>query len=130
MPLAAPVTTATLSWSVIASVLVWGLWSGVPWPCRRALPARRVGAGAEIVGFDRLRPGRAAQHLGMLQRPAHILVAGAPVVLHRLPGELVVLRVALVGRRAVDQVADVVDARIGGGGEQLRLGRRREFRRH
>ena len=67
----------------------------------------------KIEGGDAVRPGRALQHLGVAQRAHGVVVAGAPMILHRQAGKLVVLRVAFVVLRAIDQVHDVVDVVIG-----------------
>src|SRR5215472_6855542 len=56
----------------------------------------------------------------MPQRAHRVVVSSAPVILHRKTRELVVLRVAFVVPRAVDEVHDVVALTVGGRAE-LRL---------
>src|SRR6187397_903079 len=51
----------------------------------------------------------ASKNLGMAQRADGVMVARAPMVLHRQPGKLVVFRVTFVVLRPVDQLDDVVD---------------------
>jgi hypothetical protein len=63
---------------------------------------------------------RALNYLLMPQRAHRVVVSSAPVILHRKRRELVVLRVAFVVPRAVDEVHDVVDLTVSGRAE-LRL---------
>src|ERR1700746_305924 len=64
---------------------------------------------------------RPLKHFLMPQRAHRVVVSCAPVLLHRETRELVVLRVALVMLRTIDQVPDVVDLAIGDGTKQLGL---------
>src|ERR1700730_13828530 len=58
---------------------------------------------------DAVRTGRAGQHLGMTKGAQRIVITGAPMILHREAGKLVVLGVAFVVPRAIDQVDETVD---------------------
>src|SRR5262249_13911337 len=49
------------------------------------------------------------QYFGMAQRPHRVLIPGTPMVLHGQSRELIILRLALVVPRVVNQVDDVVD---------------------
>src|SRR5215475_11726511 len=64
---------------------------------------------------------RSLKHLLMPQRSHRVVESSAPVLLHRETRELVVLRVALVVLRAVDEVHDIVDLTVGNRAEHLRL---------
>src|SRR5262245_49933064 len=80
--------------------------------------AARLG---EVEGEHTFQMAWPLEHLFMPQRAHRVVVASAPVVLHRETRELVVLRVAFVVLRAVDKVHDVVDLMVGGRAEDLRL---------
>ena len=49
-----------------------------------------------------VRTGRASQHFGMTKGAQRIVITGAPMILHREAGKLVVLGVAFVVPRAID----------------------------
>jgi hypothetical protein len=51
----------------------------------------------------------------MAERAHRIVITGAPMILHRQARKLVVLRVAFVVLRPIDQMDDVVDFVAGGG---------------
>ena len=53
------------------------------------------------------------ERLGMAQRAHRIVIAGAPMLLHGQPGKLVILGVALIVLRAVDQMDQAVDLVVG-----------------
>ena len=90
----------------------------------RTLPARAnnrthaprsfVAGLGEVEGEHTFQMARPLKHLLMPQRAHRVVVSSAPVILHREPRELVVLRVALVMLRAVDEVHDVVELMVGG----------------
>src|SRR5262249_6627679 len=63
----------------------------------------------EIEDEDPITASRPLQYFGMAQRPHRVLIPGTPMVLHGQPREFVMLRLVLVGPRAVNQVDDVVD---------------------
>src|ERR1700756_112415 len=63
----------------------------------------------EIECEDAVRRRGTSQRLGVPQRPDGVVISGAPMVLHRKTGKLVVFRVILVVLRAIDQLNDVVD---------------------
>ena len=73
----------------------------------------------EIERGDAVRTRRAGQHLGMPERAQGIVIAGAPMVLHGQTGKLVVLGVAFVVPRAIDQVDEAVHLVGGSSPEQL-----------
>src|SRR6516225_7005310 len=75
----------------------------------------------KVEGENPFEVGRPFQHLGMPQRAHGILVAGAPMLLHRQARELVVLRVALVMLRAIDQMDDAVGLVVGNAAQELCL---------
>ena len=54
-------------------------------------------------------PVRTLQNLGVTQCAPRVVVAGAPMLLHAQPRELVVLGMALVIPGAIDQMNDAVD---------------------
>src|SRR5690349_4259559 len=70
----------------------------------------------EVEGGDALQAGRSLQHLRVAQGSDRVRVPRFPVLLHGEAGELVVLGVALVVLRAIDQVHH---------GEQLVVGQQR-----
>src|SRR5882762_8660686 len=94
MPLAAPVMTATLFSSCIQIA-----------PCRldSFTPVLR-----QVEGHDTLVVIGSFEHLGMAQGANRVVIARAPVVLHAETREFVVLRVAFVLLRAVDELNQVV----------------------
>jgi hypothetical protein len=61
---------------------------------------------------------RPFQYVGMTQCAPRIVIASAPMLLHVESRKLVVLGMALIGLRAIDQMNDVVDRAIGGTAEQ------------
>ena len=63
----------------------------------------------EIEREDAIQAGGASKNFGMAKRAEGIVISRAPMVLHRQPRKLVVLRVAFVVLCPVDQVDDVVD---------------------
>src|SRR5262249_60611812 len=63
----------------------------------------------EIEDEDPVTASRPLQYFGMAQRPHRVLIPGTPMVLHGQPREFVILRLALVIPRVVNQVDDVVD---------------------
>src|SRR3977135_1237320 len=87
----------------------------------RSRPVSFAASVGEVEGEHTFQMARPLKHLLMPQRANGVVVSSAPVILHRETGELVVLRVAFVVLRAVDEVHDVVDIRVGGRPEKLRL---------
>src|SRR5262245_40728984 len=75
----------------------------------------------KVEGEHTFEMARPLKHLFMPQRAHRVVVSSAPVLLHRETRELVVLRVALVVLRAVDEVHDVVDLMVGVRAQHLRL---------
>ena len=61
------------------------------------------------------------QRLGMAKRAHRVVIAGAPMLLHGQPRELVVLRVALIVSGAVDQLDEAVDLVVGDRAQHLRF---------
>lgn len=57
----------------------------------------------------------------MAQRADGIVIARAPMILHRQAGEFVILRVALVIPGPIDQVDDVVDLFTGDRFQELQI---------
>src|ERR1700756_4308382 len=99
MPLAAPVTTAVFPSSCIRLA-----------PYRAAVlerdslpPVLR-----EIEGHDALAVVRPAEHLRMAQGAHRIVIASAPVLLHAVTRELIVLGIPLVLLGPIDQLDEVV----------------------
>src|SRR5215831_10159476 len=74
----------------------------------RSRPVSFAASLREIEGEHTFQMARPLKHLLMPQRAHRVVVSGAPVILHREPRELVVLRVAFVMLRAVDEVHDIV----------------------
>src|SRR5260370_42476527 len=66
----------------------------------------------KVEGENTLEALGALEHLRMAQRAHRVAVAGAPVILHACPRELVILRVAFVFLGPVDQLHEVVDLMI------------------
>src|SRR5580658_1494571 len=99
MPLAAPVTTATFSLSCIrlAPYRSW-VWQRDSIP-----PVLR-----EVEGHDALEVVRPGERLGMAQGAHRIVIACAPVVLHAVTREFIVLGVALVLLGPIDELDEVV----------------------
>src|SRR6202043_2862467 len=61
----------------------------------------------------------ALENVGVAQCAASVVVAGAPMLFHTEPRELVILGVTLVVPGAVYELNDVVDLTVRGGAEQL-----------
>src|ERR1700733_3888719 len=99
MPLAAPVTTATLSLSCIrlAPYRSW-VWQRDSIP-----PVLR-----EIEGHAALEVVRPGERLGMAQGAHRIVIACAPVVLHAVTREFIILGVSLVQPGPIDELDEVV----------------------
>jgi hypothetical protein len=70
---------------------------------------------------DSFAADRPLQDFGMAQRSSGIPIAGFPMLPHAEPRKLIVLGMALIGLRAIDQVNDVVDRTIGRAAKQLRF---------
>src|SRR6266436_8117697 len=116
MPLAAPVTRATLSLRCIRlrSVSVQRMSSCAAQACtRRSRQDSLPSVLREIESHDALEVVRRCKHLGMAQGADRIVVPCLPVVLHAEAREFVVLRVPFVLLGAVDELDEVV--RLGGG---------------
>src|SRR6267378_4749147 len=111
MPLAAPVTRATLSLRCIRlrSVPVQRMSSCAAHPCtRRSRQDSFPSVLREIESHDALDVVRPCKHLGMAQGADRIVVPCLPVVLHAEAREFVVLRVPLVLLGAIDELDKVV----------------------
>jgi hypothetical protein len=54
----------------------------------------------------------------MAQRPSGVAIARSPTLLHAEARKLVVLGMALISLRAIDQMNDVADRAVGGAAEQ------------
>src|SRR5260221_630573 len=78
-----------------------------------------VAAPCEVEGDEGLL--RWPQDLVMAEGVDGVEVTGTPMILHGLSRELVVLGLALVAARAIDEVHDVVRAVPGDRGEELRI---------
>src|SRR6267378_4342608 len=116
MPLAAPVTRATLSLRCIRlrSVSVQRMSSCAAQACtRRRRQDSFPSVLREIESHDALEVVRPCKHLGMAQGADRIVVPCLPVVLHAEAREFVVLRVPLVLLGAIDELDKVVH--LGGG---------------
>src|SRR5690606_1230601 len=87
----------------------------------RSHPVSFAAGLGEIEGEHAFQMARPFERLFMPKRAHRVVVSGAPVILHREARELVVLRMALVVPRAVDEVHDVVDLAVGDRAEHLRL---------
>src|SRR5262249_53493828 len=87
----------------------------------RSSPMSLLAVLVEIEDEDPVTASRPLEHFGMAQRPHRVLIAGTPMVLHGQPRELVILRLALVVPRAVNQVDDVVDFVTAEGFERLHV---------
>src|SRR3977135_2062230 len=87
----------------------------------RSRPISFAASLGEVEGEHTFQMARPLKHLLMPQRAHRVVVSSAPVILHRETRELVVLRLAFVVPRAVDEVHDVVDLMVGGRAENLRL---------
>src|ERR1700756_1349068 len=116
MPLAAPVTRATLSLRCIRwrSVSVQRMSSCAAQACTRRSPQDSFPSVLrEIESHDALEVVRPCKHLGMAQGADRIVVPCLPVVLHAEAREFVVLRVPFVLLGAIDELDEVVH--LGGG---------------
>ena len=58
----------------------------------------------------------------MPQCAARVMIAGPPMLFHAEPREFIVLGMALVVLRPIDQMDDVIDLLLGDRAEQLRFG--------
>src|SRR5882757_10344887 len=76
---------------------------------------------SEVESQDALDGVGTSDDFGMAQGSHRVVIAGAPVVLHAEPRELVVLRMSLVSLGPVDQLHEVVDLVIGDGAQHGEL---------
>src|SRR5262245_35233924 len=89
-----------------------------------------AGLSLEVEGEDAVGALGPLQHLGMVERAAHVAVAARPVLLHGAARELVVLGRAFIAPGLIDQVDDVVDLVVGLLRQELGLCRRAQLLGH
>src|SRR5580658_2894116 len=99
IPLAAPVTTAVLSLSCMRVAPY-----GAAVSQRDSLPSVL----RQIEGHDAFEVVRPGEYFGMAQGAHRIVVARAPVVLHAVPREFIILGVSLVLLGPIDELDEVV----------------------
>jgi hypothetical protein len=76
----------------------------------------------EVEGIDASTDtGGPLKDLGMAQGVHRVVIAGAPTLFHGSPGEFVVLGLALMALRPVDEVHDVVDMTVCNGAQKFGL---------
>ena len=67
---------------------------------------------------DAFAAPRPLQDLAMAQRPSGIAITCPPMFLHAEARKLIVLGMALIALRSIDQMNEVVDRAVGGAAEQ------------
>src|SRR5258706_1365147 len=113
------------------SPVVWkgsfGLYE--EWLAHPRRPFSRVSAIQKIERGDAVAVRRTAEYLVVPQSILRVAITGAPMVMHGQARELVVLGVALISLRAIDEVDDVVDVVSGHLAQQRGLLGLLEFKR-